>query len=216
MKFLNGKGIIDDTMTVIRNNSTPIRAKMLVWLNIVAQKLAVDRPWVFLGNGTATLNPVNNVITMPADYGEIETIRGGTAFFFNNKNLLTPGEAWAMDNAASGLSSPSGYTEGIVEVAGVKYPVITLHGPGYTDPVVVTYTIEPGTIYDTTADTSWPVACRALFMRAMLDFFYEYDMDERAALSYQLNAAELSELKKWDNSRKPKTQQNRHGYRRTR
>lgn len=222
MTFLTGAGIINDALSIIKNNSTPIRTKMLLWLNIQAQKLAVVRPWVFLSNGTATIVPVNNVLTMPADFGEIQSLSGGVAFFMDPRNLLNDGEAFRLDNAFSGLSAPRGYTEGITETTAGNPPVttksaiITLHGGAYSEAVTVKYTIEPPAIADTTSSTSWPSPCRALFQRCLLDAFYEYDMDERAALSYQLNAAELSELKKWDNSRKPRTQYNRHGYRRTR
>lgn len=217
MSFLTGKGMIDDALSIIRNNSTSVRGKMLVWLNITAQKLAVVRPWQFLSNGQTSIVPVNNVLTMPADFGAIQSLRGGTAFLLDCRHLLTPGEAWQLDKTASGFSNPRGYTEGIIEtVPGTKRATITLHGAGFSNAVTVNYTIEPPTITDSTTATSWPVQCRALFQRCLLDAFYEYDMDERAALSYQLNAAELSELKKWDNSKKPRTQQNRHGYRRTR
>lgn len=208
MTFLTGKGMIDDALTIIKNNSSPIRAKMLVWLNITAQKLAVVRPWLFLSNGTATLTPVNNVLTMPDDYGQFQSMSAGSAFFMNDRNLLTPGEAFNLDRGALGSSVPRGYTEG--------NGTITLHGGGFTEDVTVNYTIEPPAIVDSTAATSWPSPCRALFQRALLDGFYEYDMDERAALGYQLSASELSDLKAWDNSRKPRTQYSRHGYRRTR
>jgi hypothetical protein len=221
MTFLTGAGIIDDAMSIIRNNSTSVRLKMLRWTNIVAQKLAVVRPWTFLGNGTAIITPVSNVLSLPADYGEIVTLQASGVFTLDCRHRLTPGEAQRADNAATGLSRPYGFTESIVSATdgqGVitRTPKITLHGYGFTDPVTVNYTIEPGAIADSAILTCWPTKCRPIFQRALIDGFYEYDMDERAALSYQLNAAELSELKKWDNSQKPRTQNSRHGYRRTR
>lgn len=217
MNFLTGQGIIDDALSIIKNNSTPIRTKMLVWLNVAAQKLAVARPWEFLNNGSATLTPVNNVLYMPADFGRFQSLRAGTAFFFDSRNKLTPGEAFQLDAAIVGMSVPRGYTEGFegVTVGPVttRTPIITLHGAGYSDTVTVNYIIEPPTIADSTAATCWPVQCRALFQRFLLDGFYEYDMDERAVTSLQLNAGELYELKKWDNTQKPRTQKNPHGYR---
>jgi hypothetical protein len=119
--FLTGKGIIDDAMSIIRNNSVPVRAKMLLWLNVTAQKLTTARSWQF---------PVN---------------------------------------------SPA--------------------------------------IEDTEEALSWPPECQPMFIRSLLDFFYEYDMDERQAMSYQLNQVELGELKKWDNRQKPRQRYERHGYR---
>jgi len=209
MTFLTGAEIINDALSIIRNNSTPVRVKMLRWLNVQAQKLAIVRTWTFLGNGSASIVPVDNVLTMPADYGQFQSLQSGTALFLDERNLL-PGEAHILDNSFSGLTTPRGYTEGIVEVTvgdvTTKHPIITLHGATVTDAVLVSYTIEPPPITDTADSTSWPSPCRALFMRSLLDYFYEYDMDERAG---------VSELKKWDNSRKPKTQSSRHGYRRT-
>lgn len=217
MTFLTGKVIIDDVLTIIKNNSNPVRTKFLAWLNVTAQKLAIVRTWQFLGNGTAILTPVNNVLTLPADYGQFQSLRAGTAFFFDARNNLTPGEAYQLDINATGLSAPRGYTEAIIDVTvdlvTTKTPIITLHGSAYSESVTLSYTIEPPPITDSTDSTVWPSQCRPLMMRALLDFFYEYDMDERAALSQQLNASELSELKKWDNSKKPPTQNNRHGYR---
>lgn len=208
MTYLTGAGILNDAVSIITDNSTSTRAKMLVWLNVVAQKLAVVRPWMFLNNGSASLTPVNNVITLPADYGQFQSIAAGTVFFFDCRNQLTPGEAWAMDQSTIGATAPRGYTEGV--------SAITLHGAAYTGAVTLTYTIEPPAITDTATATAWPAKFRPMFMRAILDYFFEYDMDERSAISYQLSAAELSELKKWDNSMKPRTQRNRHGYRGTR
>lgn len=223
MTYLNGAGIINDALSLIRNNSTPVRTKMLLWLNIVAQNLATIRPWQFLSNGSATLTPVNNVLTLPADYGEFQSLSAGTTFLLNPTHRLTEGEAWRLDNAAIGFSCPRGFTEGTIDVpdpepavTSTRYSTIILHGGAYTDPVTVSYTIEPPAITDTATPTVWPSKCRALFQRSLLDGFYEYDMDERAALAYQLNEQQLSILKAWDNSQKPRTQYSRHGYRRTR
>lgn len=222
MQYLTGQGIINDALSLIRNNSSPVRTKMLTWLNVIAQKLAVVRPWEFLNNGSASLTPGNNIITLPADYGEFQSLRAGSSFFLTPKNRLTAGEAWRLDNASTGLSVPRGFTEGTVDVTAgnppvtTTTPILTLHGGTYTESVTLTYTKEPPAIADSVVATCWPKKCQPLMMRALLDFFYEYDMDERAALSYQLNAAELSELKKWDNGQKPKTQRDRRGLRGTR
>lgn len=216
MTFLTGKGIIDDVMTIIKNNSTPVRGKMLSWLNITAQKLAVERAWQFLNNGTATLTPADNVLTLPADFGQLKSLQGGDDFFLTSVNKLSDEEAWRQ-NANETIR---GYTESLVDITdgGVttRTPLVTLTGTNYTGDVIVKYTIEPPVFCDTTVATVWPTQCRALFMRSLLDFFYEYDMDERAVASYQINAGELSALKTWDNRQKPKPQPSRHGYTRGR
>ena len=213
MTFLTGKGIIDDALTIIKNNSTPVRGKMLGWLNITAGKLAM-RPWLFLGNGTATLTPASNVLTLPADFGQVKSIKSGADFFMTPADKLSDEEAWESSTSVIGL--PRGYTEGIVEVdtLGVitRHPIITLVGAPYTSDVVVNYIVEPAVITDSTSETSWPSKCRMVFLRSLLDFFYEYDMDERAAIGYQLNKSELYDLKKWDNTQKPKPQVTRQGY----
>jgi len=208
MTFLTGKGMIDDALSLIRNNSTSVRGKMELWLNIMAQKLAVVRPWTFLGNGSAVVTPSDNALLMPDDYGQFQSLRAGTALFFDGRNRLTPGEiVQGCRGFAEEIRSTD--TDGVT----TRKTYIVLYGGAVSDDVTVSYTIEPQLITDSVNETCWPVNCRPLFMRALLDFFYEYDMDERSALSYQLGSAELSDLKAWDNSMKPKTQRNSHGYR---
>ena len=229
MDFLTGAGIIDDALSTIKNNSTSVRGKMLVWLNVLAQKLVTARPigWTFFQNGTATVTPADNILTMPADYGQLKSLIGGTSFFFDKRNILTDAEAWRMDSATTGLSSPRGYTEAIAEVTisatppdvgmfTVKRYQITLHGAGFSGDVTVNYEISPPDfVDDANVATPWPSVCRPLLMRGLLDGFYEYDMDERGTMSYQLNQMLLDDLKSWDNMRRPKSQSDSRGLRRT-
>jgi hypothetical protein len=95
-------------------------------------------------------------------------------------------------------------------------PILTLHGLVSSGAITLTYSSEPNDFTDDIVATAWPRQCLPLFIRGLLDAFYEYDMDERAANSYSFNQVELSKLKAWDNLHKPKSQPNRHGYRRTR
>lgn len=348
MRYLNGKEIIDSALTVLKNNSAPIRTKMLTWLNVMSAKLEVERAWTFLGNKSATLTPASNVITLPSDYGTFDTLRAD-GLFLTPSHRLTEYEAWQADNSSSGASAPVGFTEGAVSVTtygvasdtivstGTLYlntlgiyiimpsemlaylppgfavvpsgvvdlaitlplgttingprpgtydtstikqreiilamhysyavtlsngaenctvriaaatevenpavppgdislarryvltlpynyseiyttsqPILTMHGATITAPVQIGYTVQPSLLTDTTTPSTWPSVCLPVFVRGLLDAFYEYDMDERAANSYSLNQMELSKLKAWDNLHKPKSQPNRHGYRRTR
>ena len=206
MTFLTGAGILDDAMSMIQDTGTTVRAKLLRFVNVTAQKLAVVRPWLWL-NTSATLTPVNNVIVKPADFGEFRFIRFGNVRAFDNRNRLDEGEAWKADNVV-GAAYPIGFTE--------DNDNIYLHGAGWADSLILGYTIEPPAIADSADATSWPVKCRPTFIKAVLDHYYEYDMDERKAVNVQLGVAELAELKKWDNGQKPRTQNNRHGYHRSR
>jgi hypothetical protein len=225
MAFLTGAGIIGDALSIIRNDSTPIRTKMLTWLNILAQKLVVARPtgWTFLENGTASLTPVSNVLTLPADYGQLKSLQAGTSFFFDNRNRLTDAEAYKADAGAYGMSAPVGFTESIDDVVTVVGPpevtakryIITFHGATCSVAVTVNYKINPADFTDSTTETAWPPVCRPILMRGLLDAFYEYDMDERAALSYQLDASDLAALISYDNLRKPRTLPDSRGLRRT-
>lgn len=207
MTFLNGTSILDDALSIIQDNSTTMRAKFLTFANVVAQKLAVVRPWQWL-NTSKSLIPASNVITKPADYGEFIYILFGTVRNFDNRNRLNSGETFQADNTSTGAAYPYGFTE--------DNTTITLHGAGWTDAVTLGYVMEPPAITDTATATIWPVKCRSVFMKAILDWYYEYDMDDRKMTNVQLGAVELSELKKWDNNQKPKTQYNRRGYHRTR
>lgn len=227
MTFLNGAGIIDDALTIIRNDSTSVRANMLSWLNIASQKLVVARPtrWTFLENGSVYVTPdSNNALTMPADYEDLISLQGGTDFLLDKRNLLTPGEAWEEDNSSVGQAMPYGYTEAVGLVVTTVGPpavysrgyIITLHGAAYANPVTVNYSISPTDFTDDTTESAWPSACLPIFQRTLLDGFYEYDFDERAAISYQLNQQLLSQLKQWDNMRKPRSQTDQRGLRRSR
>ena len=332
MTFLTGADIIDSALTIIKNNSTPIRTKMLTWLNVMAAKLLAERRWSFLDNGSYSVTPTSNVITAPFDYGSLIALSCAD-FVLKPQHRLTATEAWTCSDPIEGTSAPAGFTEGIAtatvfgapntNVAGLRvylfdslgiemtadssitlpdeyeattngtvdveitvptdatyqmviqttaptlhknqlvvamppaysatyaagvfritnateltlpgsgsstqYIVIsflydygtttinrnrtiTLHGATITTPVTLTYSIEPTDFADTANETAWPKQCLPLFQRGLLDGFYEYDMDERAANSYQLNAIELARLKKWDNLFRPKGQVDIHGY----
>ena len=207
MTYLNGSGMLNDALSMIQDNTTTMRTKMLVFINIVAQKLATVRPWLWLTT-TATITPVSNVITLPANYGEFKYLNMGTVRTFDERNRLNPGETFQADNTNVGYAYPIGFTE--------ANGTITLHGAGWADPVVLGYVIEPPDITDSATDTIWPVKCRSVFIKSILDWYYEYDMDDRKSGSIQIAAAELSDLKQWDNMQKPKTQNSRHGYHRSR
>ncbi len=207
MTYLSGTGILDDTTSIIQDNSSAIRVKMLIFCNVVAQKLALVRPWLWLSK-SAVVTPVNNIITKPSDYGEFLYLMLGDQKILIPRNKLDAGEVFEADNTNIGIALPTGFTEDAT--------TITLHGAGWTTTATLGYIVEPPPITDSATDTIWPVKCRSVFMKAILDWYYEYDMDERRSTSVQLSQVELSELKKWDNNQKPKTQYSRRGYHRTR
>ena len=93
MTYLNGSGMLNDALSMIQDNTTTMRTKMLVFINIVAQKLATVRPWLWLTT-TATITPVSNVITLPANYGEFKYLNMGTVRTFDERNRLNPGETF--------------------------------------------------------------------------------------------------------------------------
>lgn len=207
MSLLNGATILNDAQTMIQDQGVPLRAKMLVWLNVAAQELATMRPWLFL-KASVTATPVNNQITKPLNYGEFDYLNLPTMAVFDDRNKLTPGEAFQADNTSVGYAFPIGYTE--------ENTTITLHGASWSVPTTLGYIIEPPAITDDITDTVWPSKARSYFMRRILTMYYEMDMDERKQQSDINDMQEVRELKAWDNNQKPKTQNNRHGYRRTR
>lgn len=207
MSQLTGAGIINDALSMVQDQSPALRAKMLTWLNIAAQQLATIRPWLWL-NSAVTITPVNNAITKPADFGQFKYLNLPTFAVYDDRNRLTPGEAFQADNSNAGYAFPVGFTE--------ESNTITLHGASWSVPTTMGYTVEPSTIADTATATIWPVKCRSYFMRRVLDAYYEYDMDDRKGNSDLNQMQEVKELKGWDNNQKPKTQNSRHGYRRTR
>ena len=214
MIFLTGKEIIDSALTLIKNNSTPVRTKMLIWLNIIAVKIQTERDWTFFDNGVFIVTPTSNVITCPSDYGGFISISGDD-FILTGKNRLTTAETWETDSLTN-ATVPLGFTEGTTTQGSVIVRIITLHGQLVTTAITLSYTIEPSVFTDDTTITAWPRQCLPLFQRSLLDAFYEMDFDERASISLQLNAAELSRLKKWDNTLRAKGQIEPQGYTRRR
>ena len=156
MSYLNGAGIINDVMSMVQDNTPTLRAKMLIWVNLSAQQLATVRPWLWLKK-SITVTPVNNQITKPLDYGEIDYWNLPTMAVFDDRNNLTPGEAFQADNTSVGYAFPIGYTE--------ENTTLTLHGASWSVPTVFGYIVEPPAIADSIADTVWPTKCRAYFMR---------------------------------------------------
>lgn len=207
MTYLTGAGILDDAMSMIQDNTTGLRTKMLRWLNVAAQQLVTIRTWQFL-HSSVSATPVNNAITKPTDYGEFEYLQIPSFSTFDKRNRLTQGEADQADMTGMGYSSPIGYTENNTS--------IILHGASWSSAVTLGYIIEPPVIADSAASTIWPSKCKAYFMRYLMTAFYEYDFDERAAINIDKFQYELKTLKGWDNNQRPKTQYSRHGYRRTR
>lgn len=191
--MLTTSDILDGALATIQDDSTAIRTKMLGWLNLCFQRLALDRDWPFL-NKTCSLTVTANQITIPVDFASFVSASQTGNFFLLPKNQLTDEEAWKYASGVVGSTIPIGFTNDGTH--------ITFY-PGATGTVSLKYQQIVPTYTDAATDTLFPTQLGNLFHRACLDFYYEYDMDERAAMSYQFDQAELKRVKYWFDRQKP-------------
>jgi hypothetical protein len=194
MARLTGDQILDGVTSIIPDSDTTLRTKFLLWFNYISTKLGMDRiEWSCLRK-TASLAVTANKITLPSDFGKLVYVKQAGVFYLEQEHLLNDKEEY--EAATNSGTLPTRMS--IDEVAGT-----VAFYPGATGTVTLGYVKEPAAIVDSTDQTDWPQMFKGIFLRAGLDFFYEYDMDVRAVLSYQLDAAELAVLYEWEISKRP-------------
>ncbi len=201
MTAITTKIILDQVFTRVRDNSATLRVKMLGWLNSAMREVWAERAWIFLEK-TVDLPISGGSITLPADFGDETFIRIGDSFVFTTGDKLTPSDAARYDVAGG---DPAGYTS--------DGTYITFH-PAATGIVSLSYVAKvPDDGYqDGTGATIFPMEFLGLFERAMLEAYYEYDVDtDRLPNGIRLNQEGLRRMKKLDNSRKPLPQLNNRG-----
>lgn len=178
------------------------RATLATWFNeIVADILAQPREWKFLTE-PLSLAIVDNAVTVPAGVSEVLSIQVGTTAFFTQANQLSAKEAAFID--ASGCSVPVGY---VLSAAGV----ITFH-PALTGTAELT--VEHGVVgdYADNDETVFPLDFQNLFLSGLLKNAYYVDKDGRFTAESITYDARMSQMKAWDNRRKPTAHFNANGY----
>lgn len=194
MKYLNTTAVLDSVQSMIHDDSQETRDRMLVWLNRVLEMITNERDWKVLEKET-TLTPTDGAITLPDDYGNVVCIKptSGSSWFLNDSHRLSQSEV-------VGTSSNDGVPFGFVETV----DEIQLYPSDTAEDVVLRYVPDTTVLEDDETDTIYPQKFVPLLTRSILTWFYEFDMDERLAAGFKLDADELSRLKIWDNGKKAK------------
>lgn len=203
MTYLTFSKILDTALSLIQDNSTPMRSKMGAWLNVLCIKTLNIRDWNCLIKESAETTIVDNLALLPTDFGSVVSIRQNFDqgnFFFTPLNQLTDKEVYRDSSDTITLDAlPIGYQ---------LTPTSISFYPSATGSIYLVYNPTITGTYEDGDTTIFPVQFLPLFIRGCLDFYYEYDMDERAALSYTINNNELKEVKIWDNRLVPKRNRN--------
>lgn len=187
--MLTTSGILDDVLSIIQDNSTTMRSKMLQWLNISMQKLAIYRDWLCLQK-TADIVASNGAITLPADFAKFVNAKQSSNWFCDANGRITDREAAYF--TTDGATVPAGFTQDSTKI--YFWPASSASGT-----ITLKYVQTVPTYTDTTSATLWPEQFRAVLQQDTLSAYYAYDMDERAPLSLQLTEACLKEVVRWEN-----------------
>lgn len=201
MSNINTKQLLDNTLARIQDDSLEIRSKMLHWLNNVLLRVSTITAWPFLTK-TVTLPIVNNAVTLPSDFEHIVYVTQDRNWFFDDNDILSDREVFNYGASAPETIKPLGYT--------MEYGVLRFY-PSATGDAVLKYQYEVPSYADN-VDTVFPKNFTNILERACLDFYYEYDLDERSASSYAFDERELGLLFRWSNNKKSFPKRGRKGY----
>ena len=204
MAVLTGKELLDNAISVIPNQDSGLRLLLLLWLNHVSTKLSISSVgWSCLEKTDSTLVVADNQITLPSDFEKLICAKQNSTFFLDANDELSEEEEYI----AAGLDRSGNPTRYAIDSEKITFY------PAASGTVTLKYIKQPTAIVDSTAATVWPTKFNNIFLRACLDFYYEYDMDVRAAMSYQLDNVEITLLEVWEISKRPLPQvDNTHGY----
>jgi len=191
MTYLTTDELLDNILSRLNDNSSAMRAKCLVWLNEAMRSIIRERNWEFSTVKGSPAAVVNNTVTMPNNFLDVEYLIVDS-YFLKPVNALSEEAAFAIDN---GQSSGIGYK--------VNPTDITLHG--LSDAATATLCYRAGLIADYTdsaAATIFPTEFREVLIQFTMMKYYEFDADERLSIAVQAYGDELKRLKRMDNRRK--------------
>lgn len=196
MTYLNAAGVLNNVLSLVQDNSAALRAKMLIWLNKISQELAIAREWKCLEK-TATITIVSNQVLLPSDYQSftyLKSVEDSNEYFLTERHRLTEEEAYNLTDSNATSPIPLGFLEDATH--------LTLY-PGASGSPELKYVQELTDYSDDATDMAWPKQFGNAIERKILNLYYEYDMDERAQLSFALDKKDLATLKAWDNRHRP-------------
>jgi hypothetical protein len=209
MLYLNTADILDKAQSFLADTSAPLRAKMLVWLNLAMQSVLNEpRQWNFLQTKTSGITITASKATLPADFGELFNVTLGTEYFFEPENELTAEEAFSVNDLTD--TEPFGFVY-VTETAVRKIQFIPATTEATCD---ITYEpVLPLAGYeDVGTDTLFPIEFTNLFVRMVLTNRNEMDVEDQLSFSATFDEKEMRKLKALDNKRQAKPKNNKHGY----
>lgn len=196
MIYLTPDRVLDDTLTMIQDNSTTLRVKLLAWFNLLAYKVMNERRWYSLQKKVTSQTITTNAVTLPSDFESLVYVTG-LNFFFDTNQELTDEDIFLSSQGGTSISSiPVGY--------GISGSTLTFYPDTSDTTCDIKYNPYITSSYqDNTTATIFPVQFLPLFVRTLVSMYDEFDSDERTPLSISLNPQELSNVKKWDNQFQP-------------
>lgn len=198
MAYLTTNEVLDLALGKQHDTSSGLRVKALAWLNEAMQRLYLERDWLCLLTSDI-LTAASNALTKPDDYGRFryaKSTESGGEFYVDNQNRLTELEAYQLADDSDADPVPCGFTEDATSLTFV---------PGLTGDATLGY-VKVVPAYTDNATTILDAKFKNVLSRAVQSAVYEYENDQRAIPSVQLDDAELSQLKAEENRQtaKPK------------
>jgi hypothetical protein len=210
--MLNGKQIIDSAMTHTQDNSVTLRVRMLSWLNTAFQQAFLERDWLALELSETSITITDNTITKTAaTYGKFRFAQQFSSdtqsgFVLQKNDRLSVQERFDLeeDTTSTDDRKAIGFFEDSTKIY-FRYGALGILNE------LAYYRLVP-IVADNTDDTVWPEYFLPLFERTLLSAYYEFDVDDRLIVSVQLDAEEVSRIKKWENTQNPTPRNSTQGY----
>lgn len=198
MTYLTTNEVLDLALGKQHDTSSGLRTRARAWLNEAMQMLYIERDWLCL-HASADLTAASNALTKPDDYGRFRYAKAATSgreFFADHHHRLTELEAYQLTDDSDADPVPSGFYEEATKVYFV---------PGVSGSVTLGY-VKVVPAYADNVITVLDAKFKNLLARAVVSAVYEYENDQRAIPSIQLDDALLSKLKAEENRQlaKPK------------
>lgn len=192
--------VLDAVQKKIHDDTSEMRNRLISWFNDAVQAVWLERDWKFLKSTSSATAISDNKLAVPSDYGRLLSVSVARKWFLDQRNQLTDEESFTHDIASTSGGYPTGWTEDgsfiYFEPSATGTPTLKYM------PIISAYTDNETTVF--------PDRFRALFVRTLMDAYYEFEADERGIVSIQLNREELNKLHYWENKNNPQTKNTRY------
>lgn len=189
--MLNTGKVATSVLSLIQDNSTALRAKVIIWINMGLRALVTERTWLCMEKVSSTLSPVDGLYTLPTDFSKLLLITGPTFFLAESHRLIKSEVASITLVGQSG--EPVGFTQTVTTLKLIPLSDVD---------ITIDYEVSLSD-YGDDQDTIFTNEFISVIERSIINFYYEYDMDERFGKSFRLDKELLKKLKIWDNLQQP-------------